>query len=82
MCAGSGRLFLSSRLLPGAPARDFELETLEGKRVALRELPGSVAAPIRVFMSRPCPNLPTVLSVCTGSVRKAAKRTHACAAES
>ena len=33
-------------------------------------------------MSRPCPNLPTVLSACTSSVRKGAKITHACGAES
>ena len=33
-------------------------------------------------MSRPCPNLPTVLWVCISSVWKAVKITHACGAES
>ncbi|HYX23002.1 MAG TPA: TlpA disulfide reductase family protein [Thermoanaerobaculia bacterium] len=32
----------SSRLTPGAPAPDFALETLDGRKVALRDLRGSV----------------------------------------
>jgi peroxiredoxin len=32
----------SKRLAPGSPAPDFALETLDGKRIALRELRGSV----------------------------------------